>query len=200
MIHTYINKHNENLIILLHGTGGDENSLINLAAYIDDNASVLGIRGNVSEDGMNRFFKRIRPGIFDELNLKQEANILKDFICVFVNNHNYKFENVMIIGYSNGANILGGMLYLFGGFLSLAVLMHPMIPLKNIKPMDLKNANILITSGNNDPLVSNNETDELFDKLKNSNANVNVNKYNSGHQISQKEVDDIKSWYINNKF
>lgn len=199
MIHTYIDKNNVNLIVLLHGTGGDENSLINLAAYIDDNASVLGIRGNISEHGMNRFFKRIRPGIFDELNLKEEAKKLKDFIGEFVNNHNYKFENITIIGYSNGANILGGMLYLFGGISGLAVLMHPMIPLKNIKPLDLKNTNILITAGNKDPLVSINETNELYDKLKNSNANVRINKYNSGHQISQIEVDDIKSWYINNK-
>jgi len=197
MIYKYIEKNKDNLIILFHGTGGDENSLITLASYIDDNASVLGIRGNVNEHGMNRYFKRIRPGVFDELNLLEETKKIKIFIDDFVNNHNYKLKNIIMIGYSNGANIIGSLLYLFGKISKGVCLMHLMIPLQNVTPKDLCNINILITSGISDQLVSGDETNKLFEIFKNNNGNIDITKYNNGHQISQKEIDDIKNWYIN---
>jgi phospholipase/carboxylesterase len=197
MIYKYIEKNKDNLIILFHGTGGDENSLITLASYIDDNASVLGIRGNVNEHGMNRYFKRIRPGVFDELNLLEETKKIKIFIDDFVNNHNYKLKNIIMIGYSNGANIIGSLLYLFGKISKGVCLMHPMIPLQNVTPKDLCNINILITSGISNQLVSGDETNKLFEIFKNNNGNIDITKYNNGHQISQKEIDDIKNWYIN---
>ncbi len=197
MIYKYIEKNKDNLIILFHGTGGDENSLITLASYIDDNASVLGIRGNVNEHGMNRYFKRIRPGVFDELNLLEETKKIKIFIDDFVNNHNYKLKNIIMIGYSNGANIIGSLLYLFGKISKGVCLMHLMIPLQNVTPKDLCNINILITSGISNQLVSGDETNKLFEIFKNNNGNIDITKYNNGHQISQKEIDDIKNWYIN---
>jgi len=193
MKYNYIEKSLNTLLIHLHGTGGDEESLINLVEYIDPEASLLGIRGNVVESGMNRFFKRIKPGVFDEENLLFETENLKKFIDDFLNKNNYK--KVVVIGYSNGANILGSLQFNYGRIFDGSILMHPMVPLKNFSIKNQGNQKVLITAGKNDLMVNEAEADELFELLKKNNASVEIHKYLSGHNISNKEVEDIKIWY-----
>src|SRR5690554_5739838 len=108
MNYKYINKENDKTLILLHGTGGNEDSLINLANFIDPEANLLGIRGNINENGLNRYFKRFNIGSYDldsyhlEIeNLYKTINTLKDKL-------NLNLDKTTIIGFSNGANIALG--------------------------------------------------------------------------------------------
>lgn len=195
MKNVYIKGKNSRLLVLLHGTGGDERSLIDLARFIDENASVLGVKGNISENGLNRFFRRIRPGIFDIDNLIEETKNLYDFINDFILQNNLDNHEMIIIGYSNGANILGSMLYHFGKFSKAAILMHPMVPIKNFPVVNQNSGNILITSGINDMLVSNKETIDLVNILQESGGKVTHLSFSEGHNISLPELNEIKKWY-----
>lgn len=195
MKNIYIKGSNSNLLIMLHGTGGDEKSLIEVAKYIDQNASVLGIKGNVSENGINRFFRRFRPGVFDIDNLIEETKNLYGFISEFIKENGFTEDNIVIIGYSNGANILGSMLYHYGKISNGAVLMHPMIPIKKFPVANQNEGKILITSGINDPLVSNSETNELVNILSQAGGEVIHLSFSEGHSLSLTELNEIKKWY-----
>lgn len=195
MEYIFIKGTNSRLLILLHGTGGNENSLIEIAKYIDKNASVLGVKGNVSENGINRFFKRFRPGVFDVENLVEETKILYNFINEFASKNDFLESEIIIIGYSNGANILGSMLYHYGKISKATILMHPMIPIKNFEVVNQSGGHILITSGINDPMVSNEETNELVNILKESGGQVTFYSFGEGHTISLAELNEIKKWY-----
>ena len=195
MKNIYIKGSNSNLLIMLHGTGGDEKSLIDVAKYIDPNASVLGIKGNVSENGINRFFKRFRPGVFDIENLIQETKNLYNFISDFIKENGFSEDNLIIIGYSNGANILGSILYHYGRIAKGAVMMHPMIPIKKFSVEKQNGGKILITSGINDPMVSNNETNELVNILSQAGGDVIHLSFSEGHSVSLTELNEIKKWY-----
>lgn len=195
MKNIFIKGTNSRLLILLHGTGGDEKSLIDIAKYIDENASVLGIKGNINENGLNRFFRRIRPGIFDIDNLIEETKNLHNFVNDFVLNNDLSNHEKIIIGYSNGANILGSLLYHYGKISDAAILMHPMVPIKNFPVANQNSCNILITSGINDPLVSNKETIDLVNVLQESGGKVTHLSFSEGHSISMPELNEIKKWY-----
>lgn len=191
----FIKGTNSSLLVMLHGTGGDEKSLLEVAKFIDQNASVLGVKGNVSESGLNRFFKRLGPGIFDLDNLIEETKNLYNYILSFILENDFKVENVIIIGYSNGANILGSMLYHYGKIAKAVILMHPMIPIKNYSVKNQDEGKILITSGINDPLVSNSETNQLVKILKDANGEVTHLSFKEGHSLSLTELYEIRKWY-----
>ena len=71
----------ERTLLLLHGTGGDEFDLLPLGPMLDRRAALLSPRGNVAEHGMNRFFRRIREGVFDEPDLRRRAAELATFVA-----------------------------------------------------------------------------------------------------------------------
>jgi len=195
MTYHYKNKSRINLIIVLHGTGGNETSLVPLAQYIDENSSILGIKGNIKENGLNRYFKRIKPGIFDERSLLEETEKLNSFINDFIADKKFEYSNIVIMGYSNGANILGSLLFRYTNAFKAAILIRPMIPTKIIKPVNQEKQKILITYSSNDPLVKSQESQELGNILINHNGLVDLQEYTSGHQINQIELENIKEWY-----
>src|SRR4051794_31838274 len=67
-------------LLLLHGTGGDENDLIPLGQLLLPSANLLSPRGNVPENGMARFFRRLQEGVFDQEDLKTRTEDLDQFI------------------------------------------------------------------------------------------------------------------------
>jgi phospholipase/carboxylesterase len=195
MIYKFIEKSKDKLLIVLHGTGGDETSMIPVAEYIDEKSSVLSIRGNINENGMFRYFKRIHPGVFDVENLKIETENLKMFIDNFLDKNGFNPQNISILGYSNGANILGSLIYHYGKMFGKSILMHPMIPIKDYPIVDQQSQKILITAGDNDPLVKIDETKELGELLKSNNSDLTLKIYSYGHSVSDEELLDIKNWY-----
>lgn len=183
------------VLLLLHGTGGTENDLLPIANTIDPDASVLSVRGNVSENGMNRFFKRLAEGVFDEDDLKKQTHNLYVFLDQAASEYAFDRSNIVAIGYSNGANIAGSLLFHYHDALKAAILHHPMVPRRGIKLPNLEGTKVFIGAGHNDPLCSEAESKELATTLEVNGANVHLHWENQGHQLSFSEVEAAKSWY-----
>ncbi|QGH34318.1 carboxylesterase [Gracilibacillus salitolerans] len=184
-------------LLLLHGTGGTENDLLPLADIIDSDANILSVRGNVSENGMPRFFKRLAEGVFDEEDLVLRTKELHEFLDEAAEEYGFDRNYVIAVGYSNGANIAASLLFHYQDALSAAVLHHPMVPRRGIELPDLASVKLLITAGRNDPLCTEQETIDLEEILKENGADVQVHWENNGHQLTQTEVEAAKDWYHN---
>ena len=152
---------NKKTILLLHGTGGNEESLPPVADFLMQEASVLSPRGRVLENGMPRFFKRLSEGVFDMDDLRVGTIELAGFIKNASDGYGIDSDNVIAAGYSNGANIASSVIFTYPGLLKTAVLFHPMIPYVPENPPDLSGTKVLITAGRNDPIVSAEESEQL---------------------------------------
>lgn len=185
-------------ILLLHGTGGNEMDLIPLAGKIDENCSILSVRGNVLENGMPRFFRRLAEGVFDEEDLIFRTKELFEFLDEAAKKYHFNRQNVIALGYSNGANIAGSIFFHYQNALRGAMLLHPMVPRRGIELPDLTNVPIFISAGANDPICPPEETKELHTLLELANANVQVHWENFGHQLTYSELEAAKNWYQSN--
>lgn len=185
-------------LLLLHGTGGDENDLLPLADMIDPLANVLSVRGNVDEDGMNRFFRRLSEGVFDEEDLIFRTKELYDFIDEASEKYGFDRANVVAVGYSNGANIAASLLYHFESPLKGAALHHPMVPRRGIELPNMTGLPVFIGAGENDPICPPDQTNELHNDLLNQGAAVELFWDKQGHQLSRGEVDRATLWYKSN--
>ncbi|SHM90145.1 alpha/beta hydrolase [Gracilibacillus kekensis] len=184
-------------LLLLHGTGGTENDLLPLAEIIDPDANILSVRGNVSENGMPRFFKRLAEGVFDEEDLMLRTKELYEFIDESAEEYGFDRNYVIAVGYSNGANIAGSLLFNYQDVLNGAVLHHPMVPKRGVELPDLSGVKVLITAGHNDPLCTEQESIDLEKILTENGAEVQVHWENNGHQLTRTEVEAAKEWYQN---
>lgn len=182
-------------LLLLHGTGGNELDLLPLAGRIDDEASVLSVRGNVLENGMPRFFRRLAEGVFDEEDLVYRTKELNEFLDEAAKNYGFDRDNIVAIGYSNGANIAASLLFHFQDALKGAILHHPMVPLRSIELPDLTGKSVFIAAGTNDPICSPLESAELQSLLEKANAKVEIHWENHGHQLTLQEVEAAADWY-----
>ncbi|RPK06005.1 alpha/beta hydrolase [Priestia endophytica] len=182
-------------LLLLHGTGGNELDLLPIAGRIDDKASVLSIRGNVLENGMPRFFRRLAEGVFDEEDLIFRTKELNEFLDEAAEEYSFDRNNIIAIGYSNGANIAASLLFHYKNALKGAILHHPMVPRKGIDLPDLSDKYVFIAAGTNDPICSPMESNELQSLLEKANANVELHWENKGHQLTIEEVEAAGQWY-----
>jgi len=180
--------------LLLHGTGGTERDLLPLAERLDPTASVLSVRGNVLENGMPRFFRRLAEGVFDEEDLVFRTKELYDFLDQAALEHGFDRDNVVAVGYSNGANIAGSLLFHYRDALKGAVLHHPMVPRRGIPLPDLTGVPVFIGAGRNDPICPAQETEELAGLLEGAGASVQVHWEYYGHQLTGTEVQAAAEW------
>lgn len=191
-------KDSERTFLLLHGTGGTEQDLLPIAEKIDPNANVLSVRGNVSENGMSRFFRRLEEGVFDEEDLIKQTAELHQFLNDAAEKYQFDRNNMIAIGYSNGANIAGSLLFHHDQALKGAILHHPMVPRRGITLPNLKGTKVFIGAGHNDPLCTEAESKDLHEMLKSNGADVTLHWENQGHQLTLPEVDAAKTWYETN--
>lgn len=199
-IHQFIpsanKKDNKSMILLLlHGTGGDENDLISIAKMLaPQNISILSPRGKVLENGMPRFFRRLAEGIFDMEDLKFRTNELADFVQNASKVYAFDARLALAIGFSNGANIAASMLLLRPEVLAGAILFRPMVPIVPNALPHLSSKHILISAGLHDPIVPKQETDKLFDLLEQAGANVSLQWQNSRHELTPRDVRAARDW------
>ncbi|MEH7081494.1 alpha/beta hydrolase [Neobacillus drentensis] len=182
-------------LLLLHGTGGNELDLLPLAGRIDDEASVLSVRGNILENGMPRFFRRLAEGVFDEEDLIFRTKELNEFLDEASQKYDFDRNNIIAIGYSNGANIAASLLFHYQDALKGAILHHPMVPRKGMDLPDLSGKSVFIAAGTNDPICSPLESAELQSLLEHANAKVELHWENKGHQLTVEEVETAAQWY-----
>ncbi|KQL43596.1 carboxylesterase [Brevibacillus choshinensis] len=182
-------------LLLLHGTGGDENDLLPLASRIYPGSAVLSVRGNVLENGMPRFFRRLAEGVFDEEDLIFRTKELNDFLDQAAVEYPFDRDNLVAVGYSNGANIAGSLLFHYQDALRGAILYHPMVPRRGIPLPDLSGVPIFVSAGTNDPICSPQETEELHRLLKEAGASISLHWASYGHQLTGMEVDASAEWF-----
>lgn len=200
MEHVFIKGTNDKAptFLLLHGTGGNEKDLLGLGRELDAEASLLGVRGSEVENGMPRFFKRLGMGVFDLDNLTERTNELATFIDDAANQHGFNRDNVIVIGYSNGANIAANLFFEIGKVVNGAILHHPMIPRTDIEVPDLTGLKVWIGAGENDQMCPIDQSKGLENYLVNAGANVELFWHNHGHQLTMDEVQSAKDWYEKN--
>ncbi|RSD25417.1 alpha/beta hydrolase [Mesobacillus subterraneus] len=182
-------------LLLLHGTGGNENDLLPLAKMVDQEASVLSVRGNILEHGMPRFFRRLAEGVFDEEDLVFRTKELNEFLDEASAKYGFDRDNIIAVGYSNGANIAASLLFHYKKSLKGAVLHHPMVPRRGIQLPDQTGTAVFIAAGKNDPICPAQESVELKTLLAESNADVEIHWENNGHQLTLQEVEAASEWY-----
>ena len=182
-------------LFMLHGTGGTEHDLIPIAKLISPESSILSVRGNVSENGMPRFFKRLAEGVFDEEDLIFRTKELRDYLEGACSQYGIDRNNIVAVGYSNGANIAASMLFHYENVLKGAILHHPMVPIRGLKLPDMSSLPVFIGAGKNDPICSAEETVELTKLLRIAGANVNVHWEQNGHHLTQSEVEAARLWF-----
>src|SRR5687767_6457603 len=170
-------------LLVLHGTGGDENDLVGLGRAMLPGANVLSPRGKVLENGMPRFFRRLAEGVFDLEDLKARTQELADFVRVGVGEYGFDAGRVFAAGYSNGANIAASTLLLRPGTLAGAVLLRPMVPLVPDPPPDLTGTAVLIEAGRADVIAPPAQTRALAELLRTCGAEVDVVNQAAGHQL-----------------
>jgi phospholipase/carboxylesterase len=183
--------------LMLHGTGGNELDLLPLAGMIDDEASVLSVRGNVLENGMPRFFRRLAEGVFDEEDLIFRTKELNEFLDEAAVKYDFDRDNIIAIGYSNGANIAASLLFHYENALKGAILHHPMVPRRGIDLPNLEGKHLFIAAGTNDPICPPVESEELQSLLEKANAKVELHWEHRGHQLTREEVEAAAQWYRN---
>jgi predicted esterase len=189
---------NTQTLLLLHGTGGNENALIDLGRLIDPQAALLSPRGRVLENGMPRYFRRLAEGIFDIADLTQRTYELDDFVETASTAYNFDPAKVIAVGYSNGANIAASMLFLTPSTLAAAILFHPMVPFVPEKLPSLMGKPIFIAAGKADPLVPASETERLSHLLQRAGAQVTLYWHDGGHALTHEEVRAARDWLLQN--
>ena len=179
-------------LLLLHGTGGDENDLVPLGRMIAPDAPLLSPRGKVLENGSPRFFRRFAEGNFDEEDVRFRAHELADFV-VAARKH-YDIAAPIALGYSNGANIAAAILLLRPRVLAGAILLRATLPLSQPAPTDLTGVPVLINSGARDPMMSPQGSASLARELQQDGAVVEHRTLPTGHELSQTDVSLAKQW------
>jgi phospholipase/carboxylesterase len=193
-IHEFIPGKASRTLLLLHGTGGNERDLIPLGRELDPNASLLGPRGKVLENGMPRFFRRLAEGVFDLEDLQKRTHELADFVTSAAQHYKIDIERIVAVGYSNGANIAASLLLVRPEILSAAILFRAMVPLIPETKPDLTSVRVWIGAGAHDPIIPASNTKELVELLRNTGADVTIRFFQSGHELTSGDVDLAREW------
>jgi glyoxalase family protein len=181
-------------LLLLHGTGGDEDNLISLGRTLLPGAALLSPRGKVDEGGALRFFRRIREGVFDQKDLALRTEDLAKFIAGAAATYSLKPEGIVAVGFSNGANIAGSLLLRRPGLVRAAVLLSPMIPFEPDPVPNLTGTDVFIGAGRSDTMVPPAQTERLVELLTHAGAQVTVHWEVGGHAITPSEVAAAREW------
>jgi phospholipase/carboxylesterase len=179
-------------LLLLHGTGGNEDDLLPLGPMLSPGSALLSPRGRVLEGGMPRFFRRLREGVFDEPDVRHRARELAGFIAAAREAHGLRAP--VAVGFSNGANIAAALLQLHPEALAGAVLWRAMVPLQDPPKADLAGRRILMTSGAADPIVPAANAARLAAILQADGAEVRHEVLPAGHGLVQPDIDLANAW------
>ncbi len=175
---------------LFHGTGGDEHQFTDLAAELKPGARRIGVRGDVSEGGALRYFRRVGEGRYDMADLARATRKLAGFVA----GQRGAASQSLGLGYSNGANILASVLFEAPEQFDAAVLMHPLIPFTPPPQPGLKGRRVLITAGRRDPIAPVHSAELLATYLREQGADTTVFWHEGGHEIRREELLAVRDW------
>ncbi|WP_411905894.1 alpha/beta hydrolase [Rhizobium mayense] len=180
------------IFVTLHGTGGDENQFFDFANRLLPDATIVSPRGDVSEYGAARFFRRTGEGVYDMADLARATEKMATYVSELA--AEYGASQVLGLGFSNGANILANVLIERGDLFDAAVLMHPLIPFQPKDNAKLEGKRVLITAGERDPIAPAPVTKALADYFTRQNAEVTLEWHPGGHDIRPNEIEAIRTF------
>ena len=179
-------------LLLLHGTGGNENDLLPLGAQLSPGSALLSPRGKVTENGMPRFFRRLAEGVFDLADLKGRTAELADFLAAA--RKIYDIDAPVAVGFSNGANIAAALLLTRPQVLRGTVLLRAMLPFE-LEPLpDLAGKPVLLLSGSNDTMISAAGRERLAAVLQAAGADLVYKVLPTGHNLTQNDLTIAAQW------
>ena len=181
-------------LLLLHGTGGNEEDLIPLGQDLAPGAAILSPRGKVSEYGAPRFFRRLAEGVFDHEDLLFRTHELAGFVEAAAKEYGFDPSKIVAVGYSNGANIAASTLLLHPGLLRAAVLFRAMVPFEPEVTPDLSGLPVYMAAGRQDRIIPPDNTQRLAGILAEAGAEVDLRWRNVGHPLTYEEVSEAKEW------
>jgi phospholipase/carboxylesterase len=196
-IHRFVPAEDSNsaeTLLVLHGTGGDENDLIGIGHAIAPGAAILSPRGNVSENGAPRFFKRLAEGVFDPKEVRSRAEELARFIRAAIAKYDLDAGRIFALGYSNGANIASSVMFIEPRLLQGAILFRPMLVFEPDKKPDLSGSSVLISAGRLDPIVPASSAERLAEQFRSSHADLTLRWQQAGHNLVPSEVREAADW------
>ena len=183
---------NAPVLVMLHGTGGDEQSMLPLAQALDPNATYLSFRGDVNEFGALRFFKRKAEGVYDVEDLHQRGQAMAERIEALSQELGFKLEDVVLVGFSNGANISINLLLEHSKLFKKGILMAPLYPL-DVDNKDLTETSVFVSTGQADPIASPEDGKYVVHLFERDGAKVE-HHWVMGHQITMDLVEKAKVW------
>ena len=181
-------------ILLLHGTGGDESDLVPLGQRLAPRANLLSPRGQVLEQGMPRFFRRLDIGVFDEADLIRRTADLSRFVRSAAERYGFDPARVRALGYSNGANMAAALLLLDPTLLAGAALLRAILPLEPPGVPDLAGKSVRIAAGRKDPYAPTERVEALAERLRSAGASVDLRWSERGHELSPVEIEETAAW------
>jgi predicted esterase len=193
-IHRFVSGKSSRTLLLLHGTGGNEDDLLDLGREIDGEASLLSPRGKILEHGAPRFFRRLAEGVFDEEDVVKRAHELAQFVEAAANEYKIDMNNLVAVGYSNGANIAAAMLLLGVAKFPSAILFRAMVPLSNISIPNLAGLQVLMCNGRSDPIIPLPNAERLAQLFQSASAEIDLQVLPSGHELTSRDVAAAREW------
>jgi phospholipase/carboxylesterase len=181
-------------LLVLHGTGGDENNLVSLGRELAPGAAILSPRGKVSEHGAPRFFRRLAEGVFDHEDLVFRTHELADFIEAAAEEYGFERSRLVAAGYSNGANMAASLMLLRPGLLRAAALLRAMVPFEPEEIPDLSGMPVFMASGRRDQMISPESSGRLAEILRQAGAEVDLRWRDTGHGLTYEEVAEAREW------
>ncbi len=194
--HVHVPGEGTATLLLLHGTGGDENDLVPLGRRLAPQCGLLSPRGKVLEGGVSRrFFRRHAEGRLDIPDLLERTDELAAFVTGSAGQYGFDPSGVVAIGFSNGANIAASLLFRHPGLLRGAALLRPMLPYEPDPDLDLSSTSVLVAAGGRDPLVPPDQSRELGQRLERSGASVAFSMNEAaGHGLVQDDLTALGTW------
>ncbi len=185
------------VLLLLHGTGGDEHDLLPLGRMLDPQASLLSPRGNVLEQGMPRFFRRLAEGVFDLQDVRRRAAELAAFVQVAATAHAFERDSLLAVGYSNGANIAAAVMLLHPGVIRRAILLRGMSSIRSEAHQATAAGSAgaaLLLSGERDPIATPQRASELANDLRSARIDLRHTMLPVGHELTRADIDVAQTW------
>ncbi|MCW8088405.1 VOC family protein [Sabulicella glaciei] len=179
-------------LVLLHGTGGNEADLMPIARRMAPRSTLLGVRGRATEEGSNRWFRRLGAVTFDQADIRSEAEAFAAFVEGAVAGYGIDVDRLIFLGYSNGANFLAAVIQLQPGVVRRAILMRSTQALEDSPAEDLTGTDVLLLEGRDDSFASNARV--LADVLETRGARIDFRSLPADHELSASDVAESAEW------
>ena len=189
MYHIHKKGSNNKVLFLFHGTGGDAKEMIFLGTKLDPNASLIAIEGDVKQWRMNRYFIRHEDGSFDLENLASQTKKIYEEILELIKVYKYSDKEIMLIGYSNGANLIQNIFRTYSTNFKKAILFHPSLVRPEVPFQKQPNTVALVTSGVDDPYITGAQFTQLIEAFKKEDIKVKTLNHQFGHALIDEELE-----------